>query len=53
MEDMSDSTVKSGEIKIMVDSRVIQFIRLGDLKLPKDGTGTEYIELFGMFNLVV
>ena len=31
----------------------LHVIRLGDLKLLKDGTGTEYIELLGMFNLVL
>jgi hypothetical protein len=27
-------------------------LRLGDLKLLKDGTGTEYVEFFGMFDVV-
>lgn len=28
-------------------------LRLGDLKLLKDGSGTEYVEFYGMFNYVV
>ena len=28
-------------------------LRLGHLKLLKDGTGTEYVEFFGMFNVQI